>query len=289
MKIKNKIGFQDKVAAGIVLFNPNIDRLRLNLESITQQVDKIFIVDNDSKNIYEILKLLLEFPKCQYIRNTKNLGIAIGLNQIFEMAEKEEVQWLLTLDDDSVCDKDLVEKLLFSKNIKKNIGIICANACDDKVGITLTKGKNQVQEVKSCITAGSMTSVKAWRKIGGFDEKMFIDFVDIEFCTRLSENNYEIWKVNDTFVHQQYGNIDGYINILGHRIYLYGYSPERIYYSVRNQIYYLKKHWKHIDCIAQVVFLLGYIGKHLLFEKKRIKNIKSIIKGLKDGIRMQIQ
>lgn len=43
--------------AGIVLFNPEIDRLVDNIEAIYKQVDKLLLVDNDSKNIEDVEKL----------------------------------------------------------------------------------------------------------------------------------------------------------------------------------------------------------------------------------------
>ena len=39
-----------KICAGIVLYNPEIDLLKKNIEAIADQVDCIYLFDNGSKN-----------------------------------------------------------------------------------------------------------------------------------------------------------------------------------------------------------------------------------------------
>ena len=278
---------QEQIAAGIVLYNPDEKRFRKNLNAIEPQVQRIFLADNGSQNIAEIERILREYPKCQLIRNEKNLGIAAALNQIFRQAESEGFQWVLTLDDDSVCDCDMVQKMIPYMEWP-DIGIICPTAVDDKMDHEKGKEPEQYSYVDDCITAGSLTSVQAWEKAGCFDEKMFIDFVDIEFCKRLRLAEYQICRVNQTSVHQEYGNIDGSFSVFGKKFYKFQYSPLRIYYSVRNQIYYMKKHRKNLNIMAQLMFLTGYIGKRIFFEGRRKESIKAICRGICDGIKMEV-
>lgn len=276
---------QNKIAAGIVLYSPDIDRLKKNLEAIVPQVEKVFLVDNHSDNIKEVKKMLEQFPVCKLIKNEKNAGIATALNQLMSEAQNQGYAWLLTLDDDSVCEKDMVGKLTAYKD-KPYAGIVCPRATDDKMSALVKSGNPQVTEVDSCITAGSLTNIEAWNAIGNFDDKMFIDFVDVEYCTRLREHGYRIYQVNSALIHQQYGNISGEFSILGRTFYLFNYSPVRVYYSVRNQIYYMKKHKSFLNMGQQRLFLIGYIGKRIVFEKNRVASFKAVIRGIKDGIRM---
>lgn len=57
--------------AGIVLFNPEIDRLVDNIEAIYKQVDKLLLVDNDSKNIEVIERMVANYANCILIKNKK--------------------------------------------------------------------------------------------------------------------------------------------------------------------------------------------------------------------------
>lgn len=276
---------QNKIAAGIVLYNPDMDRFKKNLKAIAPQVEKVFLVDNHSDNIEEVKKMLEQFPVCELIENEKNAGIATALNQLMSEAQNQGYAWLLTLDDDSVCEKDMVKKLTAYMD-NPYAGIVCPRATDDKMSVLVKSGNPQVTTVDSCITAGSLTSIEVWNAIGKFDDKMFIDFVDVEYCTRLREHGYRIYQVNSALIHQQYGNISGEFSILGRTFYLFNYSPIRVYYSVRNQIYYMKKHKSFLNMGQQRLFLIGYIGKRIVFEKNRVASFKAVIRGIKDGIRM---
>ena len=48
-----------KICAGIILYNPNIERLKECIRAVQPQVDKLVIVDNASDNIDEIKKEVL--------------------------------------------------------------------------------------------------------------------------------------------------------------------------------------------------------------------------------------
>lgn len=273
-----------RIAAGIVLYNPDIARLKECLNAINGQVEKIYMVDNASENHHELEKFLSNYEKCEIIWNLENCGIARALNQIMQMAEMAQYEWVLTLDDDSVCDDNLVS-VLAEYTERPGLGIVCAAAVDDKMSMTQCR-KDIFEYVKDCITAGSLTSVLHWKMIGGFDEKMFIDFVDIEYCTRLRKKGYLIGRVNSVYVHQQYGNISGSVSIFGKKLYLFDYSPVRVYYSVRNQIYYMRKHKDSIRMMNSCMFLAGYIVKRIVFENRRRDSLKSVFRGIVDGIKM---
>ena len=47
-----------KTCCGIVLYNPEIEKLRKNINALSHQVDKIICIDNYSTNQKEILTLL---------------------------------------------------------------------------------------------------------------------------------------------------------------------------------------------------------------------------------------
>lgn len=272
------------IAAGVVLFNPNIDRLEQCLDSISDQVGKIYLIDNASVNHTEIICLIEKYSNLDLVTNKENVGIAKALNQIMRKAADEKYQWVFTLDDDSVCDSGIIDRLVDFTEIE-DIAIVCAATVDDKME-KLYQTERIFEYVKDCITAGSLTNVHVWNEIGGFDDKMFIDFVDIEYCIRLRAYGYKIGKVNQVFVHQQYGNITSFFEIFGKRFYRFNYKPVRVYYSVRNQIYCMKKHRKTI-CMSEAFFyLLGYIGKRIVFEGKRGESFCAILKGIRDGVRM---
>ena len=109
-----------KIIAGIVLFNPDIDRLKENVGAIFCQVDKVVFIENGSKKIDYIDNIDCE--NGIFIYNKENLGIAHALNQILDYAASNNYEWALTLDQDSVASPNLIQ--VFAKYVRKDIGII---------------------------------------------------------------------------------------------------------------------------------------------------------------------
>lgn len=74
------------ISAGIVLYNPDTDRLKENINAIINQCTHIYLIDNGSDNINNISDLLEEYNdlKITVIYNQKNMGIASALNQLTE-------------------------------------------------------------------------------------------------------------------------------------------------------------------------------------------------------------
>lgn len=100
-----------KIGAGIVTYQPDMDRLRENLNAVVGQVDFVVCVDNGSRNIAALKTFLdasTDTQKVTLIENRENLGIAKALNQIMAAGQHVGAGWMLTLDQDSVAAADLI-------------------------------------------------------------------------------------------------------------------------------------------------------------------------------------
>ena len=97
-----------KILAGIVLFNPNIDRLKENIDAIYEQVSSIVLFNNGSNNLIEINNVISHYERIIFLNSKINKGIAFALKSIMDLAIKEEYDWVLTLDQDSVCMSGLI-------------------------------------------------------------------------------------------------------------------------------------------------------------------------------------
>ena len=123
-------------AAGIVLFNPDTERLKENISAIAPQVRDVILVDNGSENLTEITALTAEYSNITYVRNDKNEGLARALNQIVDKAEELGVSWVLTLDQDTVCQPDIIERYdAMVRRAKDNVAIITSKYRDRSVEV----------------------------------------------------------------------------------------------------------------------------------------------------------
>ena len=268
-----------KVMAGIVTFNPEIERLEINIDVIMPQVSELLVVDNNSKNIKSIENLINRHKNIQIIQNKKNLGIARALNQIGEFANKKDYYAFLTLDQDSVADKELVKKLLLPLQ-SNEVGMTCPyiNRKNDFV-------PNEALIKKSvAVTSGSMVKTKVWEEIGGFWEYLFIDEVDHEFCYQIKNKGYQIIQVNFVTINHIIG-VPFEKTIMGHTFNPTNHSSFRRYYIVRNDIII-----KHLYPNEKEPFPDRYLMifrmavSILLCEKKKREKIFAMLKGIHDAI-----
>ena len=269
--------------AGIVLYNPDLNRLKENVDAISPQVDEVLFVDNHSGNL-QIIKDVFLGEKFSFIENNENLGIAKALNQICEYAFNNGYYWVLTLDQDSVVCDNIIST--YNNYIgDDNLGLLTCRIVDRNF-IENEPEDIEVCKVNTAITSGSYVRVNAWRKIGGFDERMFIDFVDNDFCTTLIENHYEILKVYSTNILHELGRSRRLKFLKGQVI--YNHSAFRYYHLTRNRIYYARKHRKSVSVLRNILAVSWRALLILFFESNKRKNLQAIIRGYGDGFRMKI-
>ncbi len=274
---------ENNICAGIVLYNPNEKRLTENIESILPQVSKLILVDNASINTESVLNYWRQDSKIKIIKNIKNEGIAKALNQMCETASIENYKWILTLDQDSVCPSILIDS--FMRYTEDNsVGIVCPQFELNIDGYLFKKVVEDSELVDYCITSASLTNLDAWNKSGKFDEWMFIDCVDYDFCLKLKKMGYKIIRVNNIIINHEVGNPQIKKLPFGRKIVLHNHSPLRNYYISRNTVYILKKYWRYKSVYKWVPRLLYWQICKLIFENNKIQTIISFLKGIKDGI-----
>lgn len=273
---------KDLIYAGIVTFNPDIERLSENIESVINQVSSIVIFDNGSENINEITRLA-ENNNVFVIKSTKNVGIAKGLNEIFQNVVEQSYNWVLTLDQDSICPNNLICEFEKESSNFQNVGIFCP-IIDDLNRNQKEIISNDAIEVKNCITSASLTSIQAWKDIDGFDESLFIDNVDFDFCKRLRINNFKIVQVRSVALSHEIGKVTNY-TIFGKTFTPMNHSAFRKYYIARNSIYFGKKF--RDESVFRGVLRNGKLFlMTLFFENQKKDKLKAICKGFYDGIKM---
>lgn len=273
------------IVAIIVTYNPDIDRLKNNLSAIVKQVDDVLIIDNDSTNIQDIQKLRQAFSY-SITANKQNCGIARALNQGLEYATKNGFEYALTLDQDSICTKGMVEELKqgFFKN--DNIAIIGPEINDLNKGLEI-HALDEFIYVNSLITSGSMCDVTKLNLVGGFDERMFIDCVDFEICWRLRMNGYLIAKNKKVILNHAIGKRTKK-RFIYRDVYVLNHNATRVYYMARNRIYILKK-YRGLQGVSLSKELFGFFRRCvwiILYEDNKLNKMISTAKGIKDGISM---
>lgn len=267
------------IGAVIITYNPNIERLSENLTHICCQVDKLLIVDNNSKNVSEIEKLQQNY-NFELKQNEQNEGISINLNLAIRYYSNLGFEWLLTLDQDSICDFNLIKEYKdVLRNCNKNLVSLCPQIIDMNLNDIFIKKDNE--EVTQCITSGNLINISFIKKLGGFDEFYFIDSVDFDLCAQIKNNGGIIVRVNSTYIKHEVGNAKKH-KLFNKIIFSYNHTPLRSYYIVRNECYFKNKYKKFKIINYNRHPLIKHLIIVCLYEKKKYQKFKYSIKGYSD-------
>ncbi len=281
------------ICAVIVSYEPDESIIRL-VDSINKQTDEIVIVDNFSRsdNSKEILKSLEE-NQIKIIYNNDNYGMAKALNQGVRYALSKQYKWVLTLDQDSEFYPNTYNILLAGyENLKDKdrVMIIAPKPVervlikDSTIGLNIrNQGEILWKNAVLNLTSGSLIKAEAFSHIGFFEEKLFIEQVDNDFCYRLGKKGYKIKvAVNVPFVHEIGKSLKKMFFLTRN------HNEKRKYYLARNVVYVFKKHFSYAPYTATRYLLGGTLlgwFKIFLFEDNKTSKIKSGLKGFMDGVK----
>jgi rhamnosyltransferase len=295
--------YKDKIMAGIVLYNPEIDLLENNIKAIINNVDCVYLYDNASKNYNEIEDLISKFNNVVYKRGSENEGIAKGLNQILNYATDNGYEWYLTMDQDSICSDNLVDE--YRKYMcDSSVGLVCTVLLNNgKLTMEEYENKNlpdfeYIQKPIDCITSACMNNTKIVNDVGGYPEDYFIDYVDVDLNCRVLLAGYKIVRANRAYLIQHMGE--------GRRIRLFTklyhltkwdalrrmqvasvYSDLRLYYSARNSRIVSKRYENAGFRVSPFFMFLLFCYFTITYpkERNRISMWKNIYRGYADSKR----
>jgi rhamnosyltransferase len=279
-----------KIYAIIVSWNPLPSDVLSCIENLTPQVHKIIYSDNGSRQeTRELLeKLKNENLKVECVWNGKNLGVATALNRGVVKAKKEGADWVLTLDHDSVPEKTMVQKMLnayrdLSEKERKKTAILCPNFMLAK-GVAYPDASPRF--IETSITSGQLVKTTLFDAIGLYEDKLFIECVDHEFCLRTLTHGYKTLLIPSAILKQQIGH-PSVKKVFGKTFTVPNYSPERYYYQIRNTIFIYKKYFATAPgwIIKNIPSTIYSLGKVILYEDEPLKKMGFAARGVLDGLR----
>ncbi len=266
------------IALAVILFNPSTDQIKRML-MYADCFETTYFYDNSA---FESPLLFNTKNNIIYQANGLNDGIAKALNFMSVLAKNNSFDLLFLLDQDSEWEMGQLIKYrdeLVSYPNWQNTAVIGANYELDLYNPTAY----EAQKIYSVITSSSVINLFLFDEIGGFDENLFIDEVDHDYCYRASFKGYSIVKFYNVIFKQQIGKESTKSIFIFKSKNLH--SPIRFYYMIRNYLYLNSKYPQLDKLIRQHVKrkLLSRIKNNLLFGNERLSVLYYIIKGYKDA------
>lgn len=280
-----------KIGCIIILYNPDLILLREVLDSIIDQVDSTFIAENSISQIDQ--NLLYGYKHIIYKKMQGNIGIASAQNNGIKYFIEHSFTHVIFLDQDSIVDKELVPQLIKDFEFL-NLNLIQVGAIgprpinrenNKEYRGGVMKGKpvtDYITEVTEIISSASLVPLKYFEEIGLFEESLFIDGVDHEWCWRAKKiKNLRFFISEKAHLSHKLGEGDRFFLIRKVAI----PTPFRTYYQFRN--YFLLARRNYVPIYWKVTNGFKYLVKLFyfpIFIKPRKEYFKNIIAGIKDGI-----
>ncbi|AVK50118.1 hypothetical protein AXY43_20170 [Clostridium sp. MF28] len=278
-----------KVIAGITLFNPNIERLQDNFNGIINQVDEIICVDNGSDNINEVKAILMD--KIKLIELEENKGIAYALNTMCKYGFENGFNWILTLDQDSVVYPNIINNYL-KYILLDRCGMLTCNIVDRNFNNTadtfIDSEGLDYEKIDICITSGAFMPLDIYKEVGGFEDVLFIDSVDYEYCYKLKSSNYFVYRINFCGVLHEVGNGKNHSFFLS-KVIILNEPVWRHYYMARNHRYIVEKYPQYHSKVTEIFKEIKKELFIIFYESKKIEKIVQRHRGLKDAKNMGIR
>lgn len=234
---------KNNFAACVILYNPKKEDIA-NILTYVNKVKKVYVFDNTEGKSNEIL--FQNFENVSYFWDNENKGIAIRLNEGCKKAIPDNFEYLLTMDQDSSFIEENIDQYfnaILNFEEKEKVAVYGLEYAANDISDTTP----EYNEVDHLITSASIVNLKLYHEIGGFDENLFIDGVDIEYCYSALSKGFKNIKFGRIFFNHTLGirtKRGSVFTLYLFKKYVSVHSSLRVYYMHRNMLYIKNKYGK---------------------------------------------
>jgi rhamnosyltransferase len=280
----------DHVCAIIVTYHPDRD-LAQHIAVLRGQVGGLVVVDNRSSDSERAwLRELAKRYSFTPLENSDNLGIGAALNQGIRWAVAQGgFRYVVLFDQDSEAREGFVEALvscLQRHPSSDRVAVAAPRIYNRNTASTDRPRANSQGHYQVAQTSGSLMPLRVFDSEGWFNEELFIDYVDYEYCLRVVTAGWGIAYCHDAVLSHSPGKSSRHA-FLG--LYLgttTNYSPLRHYYSTRNGVWVIRQYWRQHSkwCARQAFSILKEKMKVLLLERNRKAKLSLSFRGFRDAL-----
>lgn len=252
-----KAGADPSVWLIVVVYNSYADSADClaSLRGVTYTNLHVVLVDNGSTD-GSGQRLREEFPEVMYVRLEANLGFAGGCNFGIRQALKAGAVYICLLNNDTLVEPGFIEPLVERASVAPTAGVIggkifyaeppgriwFAGGCIDRHrGFTTHRGQDlpdspvfnrpgPVDYITGCLF---FVRAELFRKLGLFDERLFMYAEELDFCLRARCAGYSCFYEPRSVIRHRVSRSLGR-----------AYQPLFYYYQVRNLLEVYRSHLK---------------------------------------------
>lgn len=257
-----------------------------NLDNLLAAVDHLLIIDNSEQLIADS-----HHEKITVIHNQNRGGIAGALNRALAFCKQQQVDFLFLLDQDSIITPNIVAVLKQEMEISGAavIGPKYLNSATKKPGMVILDNHGRPSPDRLTdkqgtfpawfvINSGSLIDIRRIDDDLIYDEKLYVDSVDIDFCLQLRQRNKKVMVTTQVEMLHGIGNKDSNASHLTPT----NYSAFRYQILARSKRLLWRKWFTKntLYILFDMAIWLLDAARVIAFSKNRLPFIKSTVKGL---------
>lgn len=303
-------GAAGAVGAVVVTHHPDRHTLEPLLHALSAQCRAVVVVDNASPAASQdwLAAWAQAGEACHFLPQAANLGIGAAQNLGVAQVRALGLSHVLLSDQDSLPAPDMVEKLLAASTAcgqplalaapvfvpleqLSGTGNGAASAADghflaqaDGAFRRVSCPVDGVREVDVAIASGSLLPLAVVDAVGAFDESLFIDAVDTEWCLRARTLGYVILAVGSARLGHCLGDASRRIWLPGGWRRVPIHAPQRTYTITRNNLRICR--YPHVPAAWRRyvrAMLLRRLGFFLLLGPQRLAHLAALWRGWRDA------
>ena len=289
------------LGAVIVTFFPDAG-FEERLAAIAAEFSPLMVVDHSADAATASrLRACCSLHQAELIVNPENLGLGAALNHAFERFAQRGLTWAAAFDQDSTPEAGFGAALHAFVQSRPECAVVGANWSDEgRPGFTSrhlrarralplfferVPAASDLDGVTCVITSGSLFRLEAWRALGGFDEALFLDFVDTDYCLRMRTPSHAIAVAAAARLSHRRAAKQP-VRAFGRTFWPAFMTPLRLRYQWRNRVRMAARHgwrtphWLMFEC----VYSAKIIAEILLLEDRKGPKLAACARGLWDGL-----
>jgi rhamnosyltransferase len=285
---------RSEICAVVVTYFPRAGYAE-NFAALMPQVGKLLVVDNgSSEETFAPVEEAARRVGATVVRLGSNLGIATALNVGLKIAREEGFRWLATFDQDSRSTPGMIAEMtraFESFPRPERLAVLSPAYVDRALGFSVRERQSEAagegwRVLATTMTSGNLVNIEIATAVGGFDDSLFIDYVDHEFCLRLRRHGYWVVEATRATLLHSLGRMERRWFVFKH-VKITNHPVTRRYYMSRNRLIVWRLFWRQepvwvIRDMRRFLFESMYV---VLYEKQVGAKLSMSARGLRDGFR----
>lgn len=193
-----------------VLFNQNLENCN-SFKSLLNSYDDVIIIDNSSSKII-INEIVAKNNKWKYVRYPSNPGLSFAYNYASKYALENGYNWMLISDQDTIFPEGAIDVYLSTlkenPDIKLFVPKVLVLAGTEKYMSPVRMIHYFTKLSTNCpsgiinptsygiINSGLLINISAFWEVGGYNEKVWLDFADFQFIERFGTKYNKACVIN---------------------------------------------------------------------------------------------